>query len=45
MKFLNGDLKQKLPDGTIIYYYNELKITQITLNNEDKTNIYRFENK
>lgn len=45
MKFLNGDIKQKLPDGTIIYYYNELKITQITLNNEDKTNIYRFENK
>ena len=34
-----------LPDDTVIYYYKEYEITEITLPDESSTNIYRFDNK
>ena len=41
--FENGDVKQTLPDETVIYFYTEYDITQISL--PDGTEIYRFKNK
>ena len=32
--FKNGDIKQKLSDGTILYYFNEKKVDQITFSNQ-----------
>ena len=31
--FKNGDIKQKLTDGTIFYYFKEKQVEQITLVN------------
>ena len=41
--FVNHDVKQTLPDGSVIYYYAEAQTTQITLENNG-LNIYRFSN-
>lgn len=41
--FVNKDIKQTLPDGTVIYFYSEHETTQITLPNNN-LDIYRFPN-
>ena len=43
MHFVNTDIKQTLPDGTVIYFYSEHETTQITLPNNN-LDIYRFPN-
>lgn len=43
MKFKNGDIKQTLPDKSIIYFFKNDGVTEISL---PKTNmkIYKFSN-
>ena len=42
VNFTNGDLKQIFPDGKIIYYFKESKVTQTTFS--DGTQLFKFDN-